>query len=673
MGDLKRVMKYAVPSFLILVIVISVSVTFTLNQNPEETQTKATTNVNFGIAFCGNTTKEAEVLIDRVKDYTNLFILDSGANPISRNQTAIEEICDYAVANGLNVIINLGHIHSQQSWFWQLPSLDGIKQRWTERWGAKFLGVYYNDEPGGIQLDGDWTNWFATHQSQLPQNPDLASIYAKMQEFKANGSSPQDYDLEANFFVHDVLEEDPGLSRLKAAGITTFTSDYGLYWFDYLGGYDVMLAQIGWNCSVAQQIDLVKGAARLQNKDWGAIITWKYGDYPYLDDGDQMYNQMLIAYQAGAKYIVVFDYPMIPGNPYGALYDQHFIAIERFWNDITNQEKTSAMPDLSQPEAAMVLPRNYGWGMRNPYDLIWGFWGPDDKSLQVGTVMGKLLAQYGVCLDIVYDDAAYPVSEGDYANVYYWNDSASPANPTPEPEPADSEPLQYTYTIVNAYPHDENAFTQGLIFDNGFLYEGTGLYGNSTLRRVDPATGDTLQLYPLPDQYFGEGITMVGDKIIQLTWQSNIGFVYDKYSFDLLQNFSYPTEGWGITYDGSQLIMSDGTSNLYFLDPSTFQKTGQVQVHDNEGPVTNINELEYVNGKVYANIWMEDKIAVINPQTGQVEAWINLSGIINLPNPDPNSVLNGIAYDANTGRLFVTGKDWPQLFEIKLVPLNQQG
>jgi glutamine cyclotransferase len=669
MCNVKRILKYVIPTVLILIVVLSVFVIFALDPIQGGNQAKA--DVNFGIAFCGNTTEEAKVLIDRVKTYTNLFVLDSGANPISRNQTAIEEICDYAVAQGLNVIINLGHIYSQQSWFWQLPSLDGIKQRWTERWGSHFLGVYYNDEPGGIQLDGDWTAWFNEYAANLshvghPAADALNSIYTKMQEFKANGSSPQDYDLEANFFVHDVIQEDPGLIKLKDAGITTFTSDYGLYWFDYLGGYDVMFAEIGWNCSVAQQIDLVKGAARMQNKEWGAIITWKYSDAPYYDEGYLMHNQMLTAYQAGAKYIVVFDYPMMPGNPYGALDDNQFAAIESFWNDITNQEKTSAMPDLSKPEAVMVLPRNYGWGMRNPYDVIWGFWGPDDKSLQVGTVMGKLLAQYGVRLDIVYDDPAYPVSAVSYTDIHYWNESDVPVTP----EPVGSEPVNYTYSVVSTYAHDPNAFTEGLIFDNGFLYESTGLSGNSTLRRVDLATGNVLQLYSLPDQYFGEGITLVGDRIIQLTWQSHVGFVYDKYTFELLQNFSYPTEGWGITYDGSQLIMSDGTANLYFLDPVTFQKTGQVQVHDANGPVVRLNELEYINGKVYANIWLENKFAVINPQTGQVEAWIDLSGIIDQQNLDGNSVLNGIAYDANTGRLFVTGKMWPQLFEIKLVPLE---
>jgi len=233
--------------------------------------------------------------------------------------------------------------------------------------------------------------------------------------------------------------------------------------------------------------------------------------------------------------------------------------------------------------------------------------------------------------------------------------------------PSNSTAVRYTYSVVNVYPHDTDAFTEGLVFDGGFLYESTGLYGNSSLRRVDLETGDVLQLLSLQPQYFGEGIAVVGDKIVQLTWWSHVGFVYDRASFGLLQEFQYPTEGWGLTYDGSRLIMSDGTANLYFLDPVTFQRVGQVAVHDT-GPVTELNELEYINGTVYANVWGEEKIAVINPQNGQVTAWIDLTGIQDLKNMDPNNVLNGIAYDVNGDRLFVTGKMWPHIFEIKLIP-----
>jgi glutamine cyclotransferase len=223
-----------------------------------------------------------------------------------------------------------------------------------------------------------------------------------------------------------------------------------------------------------------------------------------------------------------------------------------------------------------------------------------------------------------------------------------------------------TYEVVKVYPHDQNAFTQGLVIEKGVLYESTGLYGNSTLRRVDLETGNVLQSYALPPEFFGEGITIFGDRIIQLTWQNQIGFVYDKHSFEKLQEFSYSTEGWGITNDGTQLIMSDGTANLYFLDPETFQKVGQVEVRDGNASVSKLNELEYINGEVYANTLGEEKIVIINLHTGQVTAWIDLTGIYTPESSDPSNVLNGIAYDAEGDRLFVTGKRWSQLFEIKL-------
>ena len=230
-------------------------------------------------------------------------------------------------------------------------------------------------------------------------------------------------------------------------------------------------------------------------------------------------------------------------------------------------------------------------------------------------------------------------------------------------------PLHYTYEIVNTYPHDENAFTEGLAFEDGFLYESTGLHDYSSLRCIELETGRILQIHSLSSQFFGEGMTIFNNKIIQLTWLSHKGFVYNKTSFDLLEEFNYSTEGWGITNNGSLLIMSDGTSNLYFLNPETFEKVGQVAVRDDSGPVTEINELEYIKGDVYANIWLQERIAIINPQTGQVKAWIYFTGIQTMMNRSGDDVLNGIAYDADGDRLFITGKKWPELFEIKLVPL----
>jgi glutamine cyclotransferase len=228
--------------------------------------------------------------------------------------------------------------------------------------------------------------------------------------------------------------------------------------------------------------------------------------------------------------------------------------------------------------------------------------------------------------------------------------------------------LVHTYEVVNTYPHDQNAFTQGLVFEDGALYEGTGLHGRSTLRRVELATGDIAQIRELPAQYFGEGITIYGSKIIQLTWQSNVGFIYDKDSFELLQEFDYPTEGWGITHDDERLIMSDGTSILHFLEPETLEETGRIEVYDSDGPVTRLNELEYVQGEIYANVWGTDHIAIIAPQTGEVIGWIELEGLLGPEDyTEPIDVLNGIAYDAENDRLFVTGKLWPKLFEIELV------
>ena len=245
--------------------------------------------------------------------------------------------------------------------------------------------------------------------------------------------------------------------------------------------------------------------------------------------------------------------------------------------------------------------------------------------------------------------------------------SATPI-PTPTPTPA---ARNFTYKVINAYPHDRYAFTQGLVFENGVLYEGTGLRGRSSLRRVDLASGDVLQIRQLPDRFFGEGITILGDKIIQLTWKSGVGFVYDKESFELLEEFHYPTEGWGITHDRKRLIMSDGTSTLRFLDPETFEEIGRIEVYDKDGPVIRLNELEYVQGEIYANVWKTDRIARIAPDTGDVIGWIELAGILSPEDrSEPVDVLNGIAYDAETDRLFVTGKLWPRLFEIELIPLE---
>ncbi len=245
------------------------------------------------------------------------------------------------------------------------------------------------------------------------------------------------------------------------------------------------------------------------------------------------------------------------------------------------------------------------------------------------------------------------------------------------PSAPSSAPIQrltpiYACKIVSTYPHDSEAFTQGLVFENGILYESTGLQGRSSVRKVDVKTGSVLQIQRLPPQLFGEGITVFGERLIQLTWRSGVGLVYEKRSFRLLKEFTYPTEGWGLTHDGRRLIMSDGTATLRFLDPETFKELGSIAVFDGNGPVGGLNELEYVRGEIYANVWPTTRIARIDPETGRVVAWIDLEALARqhaMFNPD--AVPNGIAYDPRGDRLFVTGKLWPNLYEIKLVVLKK--
>jgi glutamine cyclotransferase len=224
------------------------------------------------------------------------------------------------------------------------------------------------------------------------------------------------------------------------------------------------------------------------------------------------------------------------------------------------------------------------------------------------------------------------------------------------------------YEVIQAYPHDPRAWTEGLIFVDGVLYEGTGReHGPATLSKLDLATGAVLQRCALPLDFYGEGVTIFGDAIYQLTWQSQVGFVYDKASFAFRRAWSYPTEGWGLTHDGTRLIMSDGTATLHFLDPETLAETGRIDAYDENGPVMRLNELEYIHGEVYANVWLTDRIARIDPQSGQVLGWIDLSGLLGpADRAQPVAELNGIAYDADRDRLFVTGKLWPKLFEIRL-------
>ncbi len=378
-----------------------------------------------GVSFNGNTTTEAKLLIDRVENYTNLFVFQSW--PLGRNQSATYEVCDYAVSKGLSIIVNLGTRQDTRieanniTWTWQLQ----LYQNAQSRWGDKFLGAYYDDEPGGAQIDYDWSTFYENRLNySLPPNTTSwgRDVFMKWLAWKVNGTTPTDYNAETQVFLNYFTNNRSAFQQLKRDGIKTFVSDYALHWFDFVGGYDVVLAQFGANNSYVQAIGQVRGAARLQNREWGAIITWKYNQTPYLDKGEEIYKEMITAYEAGAKYVIIFDYPQMQGNPYGVMQDEHFEALEDFSRYVMTASNMRTMEDNNEASAAYVLPNNYGFGLRRENDRIWGYWGPDDKTAQVWNNLEKLTARFGVNLDIVYEDAAFPTA-GKYTYTFYWNDT----------------------------------------------------------------------------------------------------------------------------------------------------------------------------------------------------------------------------------------------------------
>ncbi|HDP76369.1 MAG TPA: glutaminyl-peptide cyclotransferase [Bacteroidales bacterium] len=230
------------------------------------------------------------------------------------------------------------------------------------------------------------------------------------------------------------------------------------------------------------------------------------------------------------------------------------------------------------------------------------------------------------------------------------------------------KPIEYTYRIVRSYPHDPEAYTQGLFYHNGYLYEGTGQHGASSLRKVELETGKILQSVNLSREYFGEGIAILNDKIYQLTWTNGTGFVYDAATFKPINTFSYTTQGWGLTTNGNEFVMSDGSNTLYFMEPNGFSELRRIEVFDNDGPVKMLNELEYIDGKIFANVYLTDRIIIINPETGAVEGNIDMQGLLKSnERTGKEDVLNGIAYDPVGKRIFVTGKLWGKLFQVEFI------
>jgi len=263
------------------------------------------------------------------------------------------------------------------------------------------------------------------------------------------------------------------------------------------------------------------------------------------------------------------------------------------------------------------------------------------------------------------------VGKQDISFTFYWGDSLQLFAKQKVTIYSDIVPEKYTYKVITTFKHNTSSYTQGLEFDKGILYEGTGQYGESMLMKYNLDKNELLQSINLPNEVFGEGITIMGDKIFQITWKSNLGFVYDKSTFNKLYDINYPTDGWGLTNDGNNLFMSDGTENVYIMDKEYFTESNRIQVYDNEGPINYINEMEYINGLIYANIYQTNNIIVFEPQTGRVLKIINMTGLLKKEDITTHvDVLNGIAWDKQNNRIIVTGKLWPKLYQVEFIKQN---
>jgi hypothetical protein len=430
-----------------------------------------------GVTYCGSSVQEAKELVDRVKEYTNLFVLQSGS--LMTNIEAMNEIGDYATVSNLNYAVSGGSLNSNWINSWCIEA----KSRWSEQ----FIGLYYYDESGGAMLDGKLTILSQKISKQgktiavndLDNNKQviyrsngeiflsnltgfmlstiylddgtalLCGSYNDVIHYYPNGTIAIGYD-DGDFYTKEnitlcplsilpyetVLKQKPiqthddaaqafvGMNKerfevinkkqLDKNDVLIFTSDYGLYWWDYKGGYDVVLAELAWNHSDVQHIGLVRGAANLQSKSWGTILTWKYTHPPYLAGGLEMFEQMKMSYEAGAEYVIIFNYSEDPLSP-NTLLEEHFLALERFWSEVV--QNPEVVHGGIRAEAVMVLPKNYGWGMRAPHDNIWGMWSADDTAQEIWNQLQNKIDQYGLKLDIVFEDTNYSVS-GKYHNIF---------------------------------------------------------------------------------------------------------------------------------------------------------------------------------------------------------------------------------------------------------------
>ncbi len=353
----------------------------------------------FGVSYGLQTVYEAKLLIDKVKEYSNFFVINNW--DISINETALNEICDYASNSGLSFIVFFDFISvSEHGYSWHADWVTSA----SNRWGDKFLGIYIYEEPGGKQID---TGLF----DEFHMDNERARMYENVTT----------YNEAAEVFVIE-LPKSLSFNFLLNNSIPRFVSDYALYWFDYGAGYDTVFAEIGFGHNTIQHIGLCRGAAKAQNKSWGTIIVWKSlnptdentGIYK---TGPEMLQDMLTSYQAGANYVLIFDFPRFPeDNPYGILTEEHFTAMQQFWQHVCKYPEDYG---IKSGQVAFVLPRNYGWGMRSIDDKIWGLWSADELSPMIWKNMNKLIEKYGIQLDIVYDDPR--VSYETYREVIFYN------------------------------------------------------------------------------------------------------------------------------------------------------------------------------------------------------------------------------------------------------------
>jgi hypothetical protein len=373
---------------MLLVGILSLSIVSAFSIQQLGTQEVTSDEFYFGASFGGQTPEKAKVLIDKVKGYTNFFLINS--YDLSTNESVLNEVCYYGAQAGLKFTVYFDFV-SRVTYAWHQTWLNNA----STRWNGSFLGVYLHDEPGGKQID--------------------------TQKMFRNASS---YSEAAELFVKNITQSN-SMVDLKQRSISAFTADYVLFWWDYLAGYDVMYAELGWELNSMQQIALCRGAANMGNKPWGVMIVWTYYEPPYLASAQEIYQEMLLAYNAGAKYVTIFNYPTYPeDNPYGILSEDHFKAMENFWKYAKANPRLTG--DKGYAEAVLVLPPDYGWGMRRnkylPEDNIWGLWPEDEKSPLILENVGKLLNQYGLGLDIAFEDTRFNFNDS-YSKVYYWNET----------------------------------------------------------------------------------------------------------------------------------------------------------------------------------------------------------------------------------------------------------